>query len=465
MKILAHLHMYCPLHNAGGETTAHSFLRAMVNRGHEVKVIAPELTADYEYEGVKVMIPPPYPDKWNREQYRWADIVITHLNCTRDAMRCARDTAKPLVHLIHNHNQLKANNVKPQRAQLVVFNSHWIEKRTPWPYPKITIHPVVEPDLYRTSIGDHVTMINLTPTKGVEVFFELARRFPMQKFLGVEGAYYEQFTKGPENITFIKNTPDIKSVFAQTKVLLMPSDYESYGRCAVEAACSGIPSIVHPTEGLMEALGDAGIFCDRRNSDEWENALDRLLTDPGYYAERSARSLVLAASLGPEKEFDRFEQALLETVGRGLNRQGAITVEMVGEEEYRRLALAGGFFDPRRERNYRPALSMEGKMKFFVSDRKLWQTPDGEVVEDSDPRKSGARLLLPKGGTLPIAEAQRLGLIDQPKMEPSEPETTITESEEEPEVKAIEAPAENKAIEAPEENKSIEPKRRRKRAA
>lgn len=461
MKILAHLHLYQPHHNAGGETTAHSFLRAMVKRGHEVRVIVPELTEDYEYEGVRVMIPPPYPDTWNREQYRWADIAITHLNCTRDAMRCARDTAKPLVHLIHNHNQLKANNVKPLRAQLVVFNSRWIENLIPWPYPKITIHPVVEPNLYRTSPGDHVTMINLTPTKGVEVFFELARRFPTQKFLGVEGAYYEQFTRGPENITFLKNTPDILSVFAKTKVLLMPSDYESYGRCAVEAACSGIPSIVHPTEGLKEALGDAGIFCDRRNVDDWENALDLLLNDQRYYAERSKKSLALADSLEPEKEFDRFEQALLETVERGIVHKGAVTVEMVGEDEYRRLAIAGGYFDPRRERNYRPALSVEGKgMKFFISDRKLWRTRDGEIVEDSDPRKSGASLFITKGGTLPIAEARRLGLVDEPKAEQQEPEAA------EQEEKAIDGPVENKAILSPAENKSIEPKRRgRKKAA
>lgn len=452
--------MYCPIHNAGGETTAHSFLRAMVNRGHEVRVIAPELSEDYEYEGVKVMIPPAYPDKWNREQYRWADIIITHLNCTRDAMRCARDTAKPLVHLIHNHNQLKANNVRPHRAQLVVFNSHWIEKRIPWPHPKITIQPVVEPDLYRTTPGDHVTLINLTPTKGVEVFFELARRFPDQKFLGVKGAYYEQFTNGPSNIRFIDNTPNIRSVFAQTKVLLMPSDYESYGRCAVEAACSGIPSIVHPTEGLLESLGEAGIFCDRRKIDDWEDALDRLLNDPVHYTERSAKSLALANSLEPEKEFDRFERALIETVERGIIHNGAITVEMVGEEEYRRIALQGGFFDPRRERNYRPALSMEGKMKTFISDRKLWQTQDGEIVEDSDPRKSGAKLFLPKGGTLPLAEARRLGLVDEPKTDLAKPA-----EQEEPEEKAIEGPAENKAIESPAENKAISPKRRRKQAA
>ena len=109
-------------------------------------------------------------------------------------------------------------------------------------------------------------------------------------------------------------------------------------------------------------------------------------------------------------------------------------------------------------------------MKFFISDRKLWQTQDGEIVEDSDPRKSGASLFLPKGGTLPLAEAERLGLA--PKAEPEPGAATVTENPEatedaaqDTEEKAIEAPAENKAIRSPEENKSIEPKRKRKKAA
>jgi glycosyltransferase involved in cell wall biosynthesis len=82
-------------------------------------------------------------------------------------------------------------------------------------------------------------------------------------------------------------------VWARTRILLVPSAYESWGRVASEALCSGIPVIAHPTTGLIENLGDAGIFVDRRDTDGWIAALRRL-QDPTAY--ETARGLALARS-------------------------------------------------------------------------------------------------------------------------------------------------------------------------
>jgi len=62
----------------------------------------------------------------------------------------------------------------------------------------------------------------------------------------------------------------------------MPSEYESWGRVGVEAMASGIPVIAHPTPGLQESLGDAGVFVDRNDIDGWERAIRRLLTPRAY---------------------------------------------------------------------------------------------------------------------------------------------------------------------------------------
>jgi glycosyltransferase involved in cell wall biosynthesis len=72
-----------------------------------------------------------------------------------------------------------------------------------------------------------------------------------------------------------------------TRVLLMPSRYESYGRTAIEAAASGIPTIAHPTPGLREALGAAGIYANRDNPDDWVTAIRALTSDPVAYSRRS----------------------------------------------------------------------------------------------------------------------------------------------------------------------------------
>ncbi|MFE4971343.1 glycosyltransferase [Kitasatospora sp. NPDC056651] len=49
-------------------------------------------------------------------------------------------------------------------------------------------------------------------------------------------------------------------VYARSRVVLMPSSHESWGRVGVEAFASGIPVIAHPTPGLAECLGHAGIY-------------------------------------------------------------------------------------------------------------------------------------------------------------------------------------------------------------
>ncbi|WP_262928542.1 glycosyltransferase family 4 protein [Streptomyces sp. CBMA152] len=47
-------------------------------------------------------------------------------------------------------------------------------------------------------------------------------------------------------------------VYSRSRVILMPSLYESWGRVAVEAFASGIPVIAHTTPGLVESMGEAG---------------------------------------------------------------------------------------------------------------------------------------------------------------------------------------------------------------
>jgi hypothetical protein len=79
----------------------------------------------------------------------------------------------------------------------------------------------------------------------------------------------------------------------------MPSSYESWGRVAIEAACSGIPTIAHPTDGLLEALGPAGIFVDRRKTRQWQAELERL-DDPDQYAKAS----VASEGAGPRARVD-----------------------------------------------------------------------------------------------------------------------------------------------------------------
>lgn len=436
LRIAAYVHMFPPIHNAGSETTLLALLRGLVKRGHSAKVIASEIDHDYEVDGVQVLGARVPQEPFAREVFEWSDIAITHLNCTGPAMRAARDTRKPLVHLVHNDKQLQFHNVRPLRAQLVIFNSHWVRAASPMD-PSMVIHPIIEKELYAVERGPEAvrtTFVNLTVTKGANVFYELSRRLPKIQFCGVEGAYGDQVIPQEQmhNVTILHHTPDIQQIYRTTKVILMPSDYESYGRIATEAACSGIPSIVHPTPGLTEALGKAGIYCDRDKIDDWQAELTRLYSDHGYYAERSAAALELANSWKPEQAFDRAEAALVTVAKAGLEGF-AWTVDCLGEEEYIRRAIEGNYFDPKQEpASYRPALG-DGPMrkKPFISDRKLCLDGQGRVVEANDPNR--VQILCGPNASIPFERAQALGLFE----------------------KAVAGPEENKMITGPEEDKAV----------
>lgn len=320
MKVLATIHMGPPTHNAGSELMIHTMLRYLADHGHEAQVVVGR-GEDRTYQGVTYRstanMRGQHADTLRKQMHRWADVVVTHLDHSRIAMRYAVKAHKPLVHLVHNHLQLEANLVTEANCALAVMNSQWLADRVQWPHRQIIVRPPVWQDDYRTAPGDHVAMVNLTESKGCETFYELARRRRNDRFLGVVGAYGHQLIRQIPNVEIAPHTGNMRDdVYARTRVLLMPSDYESWGRVAVEALCSGIPVIAHPTEGLTESLGDAGIFCDRADIAAWETELERL-DDPAEYAKASKAAKNRAAELDQIARDDlaTWEQALLDLTG------------------------------------------------------------------------------------------------------------------------------------------------------
>lgn len=414
---------------AGSETTVHAAMRAMIARGHEVDVIADQTPESYEFEGVHVhALPRNGQHERAKEIATGADLLITHLDCTSQAMTLALNTATPLVHFVHNHLQLGFWRVDPRvkyRAALIVFNSDWIAKaeklkfkaqERPWPGPQMTMHPVVEPDQYRCERGTKITLCNPTHGKGAETIYKLSESMPDYEFLTVAGIYGEQISPphlGDEwvnahpNVEHMQNNPDMREVLRKTKILLMPSNYESYGRCAVEAACAGIPSIVHPTEGLLESLGEAGIFVDRDDIEGYRKEIERLYSDEVYYRKRSDLALKLAESLDPESEFDRLEDALIQTAGGAQRKEGAMAIK--------------------------------------VSTERLWKLKNGRIVPEVGGRipQDAAQLHVGIGGEVDEDEIMRAN----GELEALPPESTLMHSK-------MMTPAENKAVEAPEETKS-----------
>ena len=313
MKVVSYVHAYVPYHNGGAETTLHDLNLALVDAGHEVHVIIKESPkhlgkADYEVEGVKVHYAQSKRDIVMA--LPGADLLLTHLECSVRATLLGSQFRVPVAQIIHNDMDLTRKYIA-HRPSFLVYNSMWIRDKFSKEFgdmPNMVVHPPIKASRFKTDRGKKVTLINLFERKGADVFYHLASKFPTVDFLGVVGGYGEQEIRHDlPNVEIMDYTPDIKKAYEKTKLILMPSVYESYGRVACEAAASGIPAIVSDTPGLREALGDAGTYLDPTDLEAWETALRASLTPRKYGAlSKSALARSEALDTMARKELDDF---------------------------------------------------------------------------------------------------------------------------------------------------------------
>jgi glycosyltransferase involved in cell wall biosynthesis len=285
LKIVAYVHGYFPNHNAGAEAMLHQILYGLAEKGHECRVITKNPGAT-EYEGIPIL------DSANpdvRDNFEWADIIITHLNYTSKAVQMSQRYKKPIVHLVHNDKQLSYNKINSRSADLAIANSNWIKRTVPFNIPSVILYPPTDPTRYKVeTTREAITLINMNEAKGGKIFWQLARIFPERKFIGVMGAYGEQigYPEDLPNVTLYDNSPDVLKVYGKSRIVLMPSSYESWGRVALEACCSGIPVIASPTIGLKESLAYAGIFAQHDDVAAYVEAI-KSLDDKELYDEFS----------------------------------------------------------------------------------------------------------------------------------------------------------------------------------
>jgi len=290
VRVVALLHAYVPEHGAGAEHHAHTLLTALASRGHDVVVALTQPSTwqgdtRWTVDGVTVI---GRADKTALDSaLGGAKVIITHLESTPRANAAGRKRSIPVVNLLHNTFDATRMWLSRDRVDLAIANSQWMANVfADAPVPVDILRPLTPVKKYSvaradSTKGDRVTMVNLFPNKGPHVLWALAERLPKQKFLAVRGGYGWQDIPDdiPSNVEVIDNTTDVVGdVLARTRVLIMPSDYESWGRMGVEALCSGIRVVATPTPGLVESLGDAGVFVNRDDIDGWVAAVKKTAT-------------------------------------------------------------------------------------------------------------------------------------------------------------------------------------------
>lgn len=308
-RILSISHYYVTNNRGGGEVMLHEILKRFVAEGYLVDAVAVDNDGNNEtLDGVNVFKGRRYLNMLSKKY----DLVVSQFQVANTVLKDAAKLNIPTMFIVHNNMFLTTEVLDEIKPSLVVFNTNWIRDFYNYQENNIVVHPPVYAKDHATTRGAKISLINLIPSKGVYVFYNMATQLPRLRFLGVRGGYYknDQVILNKPNVQILENTKDMKNdVWGQTGILLMPSEYESYGMAAVEALASGIPVIAKPTPGLKESLGFAGIFPYDNTVGSWKREIVRL-TNPVYYKQASDLALKRSAEIKPEVELD----ALIEKV-------------------------------------------------------------------------------------------------------------------------------------------------------
>lgn len=297
MKILWVIHGYIPILNAGAEFYAHNLNKFLITRGHSIIVLLPKKYSNYEnsnmvYEDIKISIVESTEER--NKLIEWSDIVMTHLDFTNSVVSYIKNY-RPIVWVSHNtyFDSYKYLNNNPNIS--IIYNSNAMNdiSKKYFNNDSIVLRPSINLKIQEHtnhSQNSYITLINCNLNKGGHILEKIANEMPDKKFLAITGGYAEQHLTFSKNVKVLPHTKNIQEIYEQTRIILMPSSYESWGMVASEAMLNGIPVIANKTFGLEENLDEAGTYCNLTNIEQWKKSI-RLLDNEQIYQAKMNKSL------------------------------------------------------------------------------------------------------------------------------------------------------------------------------
>jgi hypothetical protein len=307
MTIVALSHGYPPFWNMGGEVSLHRSLAAMKGK----KIVLTKIEESYSFEGIEVK-KIHTPDVLNinanpapiirQLQELNAKIVIAQNELSLVGVLAAKEMGAISIVNVHTPPRY-GRNIR----QAVVYSDYAIYNTQTsarlWGEPNaLVLHPPIKnikSDV--TFNGDAYTCLSSLKNKGVEVMLSLAEKYPNKRFIIVRSPaepthgipdLEERASRLPNVELHPRVKPeDVHKYFEQTRILLAPSSYETYGMSAIEAAAYGIPSIHVDTPHVREGIGDAAILISPLSVEEAANGIDLIESNyDSYRAKAKERS-------------------------------------------------------------------------------------------------------------------------------------------------------------------------------
>ena len=254
------------------------------------------------------------------------DIVITQQMAIKVALDNSEKYGYDVYILLHGPGQFR--NYHP-RCKLLIYNSdslllqetEYVDSRI----DKMVLHPSVNMNTVKTSSNilphdrKYISFIGSNSyniIKGSDLFVGLAKSFPDKDFLHVSNYKPVDYSKDTyfglrvgqivpteycnldiktiSNLKIINQTNDIASIYEDTKILIVPSLIESFGRVAVEAAINNIPVICSDLPGLRESTFNLAYYVkEYRDVNAFRNGVVEVEKNYEYYQEQTKKIVEL----------------------------------------------------------------------------------------------------------------------------------------------------------------------------
>jgi glycosyltransferase involved in cell wall biosynthesis len=340
----------------GAEISMFTLLRSLAALGYGVSVFTSKSVEPMLCYSYSVGIEVNYVET-NQLQYalhrfcsaHHVDLIATQNLWAEQAIRVARQLTIPVVYFARAADgQLDISRGGEYETAAVIANSQHVANfvHTKWGRTATVIRSIVDLDEYKAPAGSRsfITMVNpIHQHKGGEIFRAVAAILCDRQFLAVQGwghlrigdawniRLLEDLASGlgsgtvwvPQdvdmtglpNIHLWKSTRDMRIVYGETRILLVPSNnMESIPRVAIEAMSNGIPVIGSALGGLSELLATTGVLVRKyRDPDAWVEAIVSL-DDAVRYSDISSSSQRHVTSIDFCAEVSKCIQIFSDTI-------------------------------------------------------------------------------------------------------------------------------------------------------
>lgn len=288
----------------GRATTMVEFLAPLAAAGHAVDVSVTAVVPRDVMDGIRVRR---FRDLDPKARH---DVIIYNSGLPANALDTIR--RMPGRKLMCQHSY-QTTDPGLRFADKVWFPSRVAEQAHAQRIPagRFVVPPPIDPDRYRTTPGDMISLSLSSPWKGGQLVAHMAAAMPRHQFLVVKDGRGNGvgLFRGLRNVELV-DFMNPRDFYSRTRVQLFPSRSETYGRVGVEGAISGIPLVASLDPGIREAMHARGIYLDRTDTRAWVQTVNRLMTDEDAWTVASRD----VAVRGQDVHYEQDQQLFLREV-------------------------------------------------------------------------------------------------------------------------------------------------------